>query len=329
MNINYVDKEVQLKLCNLFLIPKKKTFIDILLKRESINEEQIYQIDKYLTSLFKQMGYEKDIEISNYDDKKINGELKDTNITFQMSISENNRFTIDTIEKDDTNYYYNYYYIYFVNTTYDEKKYRNIKLNKYKSIHKSLIKTTIKFDLNEEDNYFIMIKRKENVLDCSMYYSNKITLKKECLDDYFNKLEPGKSIFQIYNDIIKLTDLTIEELNHFHICKKKNIRQNDNQEYISFNDGKLACLGAAKDGTGYDIRDGKYKIITKDTNSLNKYNIEFEENNAILTINNNKFLIPLDILTYSNSDFTNRIETYRIGSAIEKQLAMRKKDIPK
>ena len=121
MNINYVDKEVQLKLCNLFLIPKKKTFIDILLKRESINEEQIYQIDKYLTSLFKQMGYEKDIEISNYDDKKINGELKDTNITFQMSISENNRFTIDTIEKDDTNYYYNYYYIYFVNTTYDEK----------------------------------------------------------------------------------------------------------------------------------------------------------------------------------------------------------------
>ena len=96
-----------------------------------------------------------------------------------------------------------------------------------------------------------------------------------------------------------------------------------------FNDGKLACLGAAKDGTGYDIRDGKYKFITKDTNSLNKYNIEFKEDNAILTINNNKFLIPLDILTYSNSDFTNRIETYRIGNAIEKQLAMRKKDIPK
>ena len=45
-------------------------------------------------------------------------------------------------------------------------------------------------------------------------------------------------------------------------------------------------------------------------------------------MNNNKFLIPLDILTYSNSDFTNRIEPYRIGSAIEKQLAMRKKDIP-
>ena len=39
-------------------------------------------------------------------------------------------------------------------------------------------------------------------------------------------------------------------------------------------------------------------------------------------MNNNKFLIPLDILTYSNLDFT-----YRIGSAIEKQLAMRKKDI--
>ena len=33
MNINYVDKEVQLKLCNLFLIPKKKDIYRYLVKK--------------------------------------------------------------------------------------------------------------------------------------------------------------------------------------------------------------------------------------------------------------------------------------------------------
>ena len=71
-------------------------------------------------------------------------------------------------------------------------------------------------------------------------------------------------------------------------------------ERIEYKNGKLEFLGESKNGRGYNIHQGKMEIHIKGLNVNEKYEIDFDEDNAILTIGDNKYVLPLDILSYSD-----------------------------
>ena len=324
MKVYYANDELKKILCERFMIiskNKKKSLLDILTNKKSPNEKEVAELNKYLTSIISKIGYKQDIEITNSDDVFIYGRIKDSNVYFHIPVNFSSGFKITTIEEDDTNYDLNTYYICVGAATYNNKTYTYMAPKKISSERKRGNQTTYKHRIDDHQVYDSLVVRGEKSVDCLI---NGTVSNKELLDEYFVNLDINKDAIQIFKEISKLGDLKIEELMHISILITCN---NQVEECISFNDGKLVCLDYHKNGEGYYIHDGKIEIKKNKENRLYNYNIDYDEkDNAIITIGNNQYSIPLDILDYADDledpevEEANRI----IGKSLGKKMIERR-----
>lgn len=323
MKVNYANDELKKILCERFMIiskNKKKSLLDILTNKKSPNEKELAELNKYLTSIISKIGYKEDIEITNSDDVFIYGRIKDSNVFFHIPVNFSSGFKITTIEEDDTNYDLNTYYICVGTSTYNNKTYTYMAPKKISSERKRGNQTTYKDRIDDHQVYDSLVVRGEKSVDCLI---NGTLSNKEFLDEYFANLDINKDVFQIFNDISKIADLKVEDLEHFSIII---IYKDQPQEIISFNDGKLVCLEYYKNREGYSIHDGKIEIKKNKENGLYNYNIDFDEDNAIITIGNNQYSIPLDILDYADDlEYPEVEEANReIGKTLGKKIIERR-----
>ncbi len=323
MKVNYAKEELKKILCERFMIiskNKKKSLLDILTNKKSPNEKEVAELNKYLTSIISKIGYEQDIEITNSDDVFIYGRIKDSNVFFHIPVNFSSGFKITTIEGDEINSDLNTYYICVGTVTYNNKIYTYMTPKKTNSERKRGDQTTYKDSIDDHQVYDSLVVRGEKSVDCLI---NGTVSNKEFLDEYFVNLDINKDVFQIFNEISELGDLKIEELKHFSILITYN---NQNEECISFNDGKLVCLEYYKNREGYRIHDGKIDIKKNKENGLHNYNIDFDEDNAIITIGKNQYSIPLDILDYADVLEYPEVEeaNRKIGKSLGKKMIERR-----
>ena len=324
MKVNYANDELKKILCERFMIiskNKKKSLLDILTNKKSPNEKEVAELNKYLTSIISKIGYKEDIEITNSDDVYVYGRLKDSNVFFHIPVNFSSGFKITTIEEDDTNYDLNTYYICVGAATYNNKTYTYMAPKKISSEQKRGNQTTYKHRIDDHQVYDSLVVRGEKSIDCLI---NGTVSNKEFLDEYFVNLDINKDAIQIFKEISKLGGLKIEELMHVSILITY---KNQVEECISFNDGKLVCLDYHKNGEGYYIHDGKIEIKKIKENGLYNYNIDYDDkDNAIITIGNNQYSIPLDILDYADDlDYHEVEEANReIGKSLGKKIIERR-----
>ena len=323
MKVNYANDELKKILCERFMIiskNKKKSLLDILTNKKSPNEKEVAELNKYLTSIISKIGYKEDIEITNSDDVYVYGRIKDSNVYFHIPVNFSSGFKITTIEEDDTNYDLNTYYICVGAATYNNKTYTYMAPKKISSERKRGNQTTYKHRIDDHQVYDSLVVRGEKSIDCLI---NGTVSNKEFLDEYFVNLDINKDAIQIFKEISELGDLKIEELMHISILITNN---NQVEECISFNDGKLVCLEYYKNREGYSIHDGKIEIKKNKENGLYNYNIDFDEDNAIITIGNNQYSIPLDILDYADDLEYHEVEeaNRKIGKSLGKKMIERR-----
>ena len=323
MKVNYAKEELKKILCERFMIiskNKKRSLLDILTNKKSPNEKEVAELNKYLTSIISKIGYEQDIEITNSDDIFIYGRIKDSNVFFHIPVNFSSGFKITTIEGDEINSDLNTYYICVGTVTYNNKIYTYMTPKKNNSERKRGDQTTYKNSIDDHQVYDSLVVRGEKSVDCLI---NGTVSNKEFLDEYFVNLDINKDVFQIFNEISEIGDLKIEELMHISILITY---KNQVEECISFNDGKLVSLGYHKNGEGYFIHDGKIEIKKNKENGLYNYNIDFDEDNAIITIGNNQYSIPLDILDYADVlEYPETEEANRkIGKSLSKKMIERR-----
>ena len=323
MKVNYANDELKKILCERFMIiskNKKKSLLDILTNKKSPNEKEVAELNKYLTSIISKIGYEQDIEITNSDDVFIYGRIKDSNVFFHIPVNYSSDFKITTIEEDDTNYDLNTYYICVGTSTYNNKTSTYMTPKKINSERKRGDQTTYKNSIDDHQVYDSLVVRGEKSVDCLI---NGTVSNKDFLDEYFVNLDINKDVIQIFKEISELGDFKVEDLEHISILITY---KNQVEECISFNDGKLVCLEYYKNREGYSIHDGKIEIKKNKENGLYNYNIDFDEDNAIITIGNNQYSIPLDILDYVDVLEYPEVEeaNRKIGKSLGKKMIERR-----
>ena len=295
---------------------KKKSLLDILTKKKSPNEKEVAELNEYLTSIIFKIGYKEDIEIIDSDNDNVYGRIKDNNMHFHIPINPSSSFEITTIEGDDTNSNSNNYYICVGNKTINNNRVRFMFPRKTSSQNKRGNQITYKYNINEYQVYDSLVLRGKKSVSCHIKgpISNE-----ELLDKYFCNLDINKSVLQIFNEISSTADYRVDKLQHFSILIQYN---RETQECISFNDGKLVSLYYNKNDEGYFINNGKIDIYTNEDNELDICNIDFDEDNAIITIGNNKYPIPLNILDYlekieySETEEVNRVIRKFLGKKL-------------
>ena len=293
MIIKYANDKIKALLCKQFLIIKyneKKSFLDYFIKKELINKEKQEELDNYLIDLFTKMGYEHDIELTDYDNKYVYGKIDDTIITFNLF---NNKLT--TFEGNDTNYDKHEYLIRICYGNYGNKSFKRLNPQKYMSVYKRANQITRTMIDNKQYNTFnITVSKEKRILKFLMdgHYANE-----EKLIEYLINLDLNKNVKQIINDVLLVLGLTIEEIKFINIGY---ILQGVLTERIEYKNGELVFLGESKNGRGYSIHQGKMEIHINGLNVNEKYEIDFDEDKAIITIGNNQYSIPLDILDYAD-----------------------------
>ena len=304
MTIKYANDEIKVLLCKEFLIIKyneKKSFLDYFIKKELINKVQQEELDSYLIDLFTKMGYEHDIELTDYDNKHVYGKIDDTIITFNLF---NNKLT--TFEGNDTNYDKHEYLIRICYGSFGNKSFKSLYPQKQDSEHKRANQITRTMIDNKQYNTFnitVSNQDQEKILKFLMegHYANE-----EELIEYLINLDLNKNVKQIINDVLLILGLTIEEIEFINIGY---ILQGVLTERIEYKNGKLVFLGESKNHRGFNIYQGKIEININELNAKGKYGIDFDDENAILTIDENKFLIPLDLLACSGlMNYSTRLE---------------------
>ena len=322
MTIKYANDEIKVLLCKEFLIIKyneKKSFLDYFIKKELINKEQQEELDSYLIDLFTKMGYEHDIELTDYDNKYVYGKIDDTIITFNLF---NNKLT--TFEGNDTNYDKHEYLIRICYGNFGNKSFKRLHPQKQNSEHKRANQITRTMIDNKQYNTFnITVSKEKKILKFLMdgHYANE-----EKLIEYLINLDLNKNVKQIINDVLLILGLTIEEIEFINIGY---ILQGVLTERIEYKNGKLVFLGESKNHKGYNIYQGKMEILINGLNVNEKYEIDFDDENAILTIAENKFLIPLDLLACSGLMNSTKEEkaSEDLGNVNDKLLRKRREDI--
>lgn len=322
MTIKYANDEIKVLLCKEFLIIKdngKKSFLDYFIKKEEITEKQKEQLNNCLIDLFTKIGYEHDIELTDYDNKYVYGKIDDTIITFNLF---NNKLT--TFEGNDTNYDKHEYLIRICYGNYGNKSFKRLNPQKYMSVYKRANQITRTMIDNKQYNTFnITVSNQKRILKFLMdgHYANE-----EKLIEYLINLDLNKNVKQIINDVLLVLGLTIEEIKFINIGY---ILQGVLTERIEYKNGELVFLGESKNGRGYSIHQGKMEIHINGLNVNEKYEIDFDDENAILTIAENKFLIPLDLLACSGLMNSTKEEkaSEDLGNVNDKLLRKRREDI--
>ena len=322
MIIKYANDKIKALLCKQFLIIKyneKKSFLDYFIKKELINKEQQEELDNYLIDLFIKMGYEHDIELTDYDNKYVYGKIDDTIINFDLF---NNKLT--TFEGNDTNYDKHEYLIRICYGNFGNKSFKRLNPQKYMSEYKRANQITRTMIDNKQYNTFnITVSKEKRILKFLMdgHYANE-----EKLIEYLINLDLNKNVKEIINDVLLVLGLTIEEIKFINIGY---ILQGVLTERIEYKNGKLEFLGESKNGRGFNIYQGKIEININELNAKEKYGIDFDDENAILTIDENKFLIPLDLLACSGLMNSTKEEkaSEDLGNVNDKLLRKRREDI--
>lgn len=322
MTIKYANDEIKVLLCKEFLIIKyneKKSFLDYFIKKELINKEQQEELDSYLIDLFTKMGYEHDIELTDYDNKYVYGKIDDTIITFNLF---NNKLT--TFEGNDTNYDKHEYLIRICYGSIGNKSFKRLYPQKQNSEHKRANQITRTMIDNKQYNTFnITVSKEKKILKFLMegHYANE----KELIE-YLINLDLNKNVKEIINDVLLILGLTIEEIQFINIGY---ILQGILTERIEYKNGELEFLGESKNHKGFNIAHGKFEIHINELNAKEKYEIDFDDENAILTLGENKFLIPLDLLACSGLMNSTQEEkaSEDLGNVNDKLLRKRREDI--
>ena len=307
MTIKYANDEIKVLLCKEFSIIKnneKKSFLDYFIKKEEITEKQKEQLNNCLIDLFTKIGYENDIELTNYDNNYVYGRIDKTNITFKMTINDKYNHKLTSIEGNDTNYDKHQYYLEIGDGSVGNKPFKSLHLQKQDSEHKRANQITRTMIDNEQYNTFnITVSKEKKILKFLMegHYANE-----EKLIEYLINLDLNKNVKEIINDVLLVLGLTIEEIEFINIGY---ILQGVLTERIEYKNGKLVFLGESKNHRGFNIYQGKIEININELNAKEKYGIDFDDENAILTIDENKFLIPLDLLACSGlMNYSTRLE---------------------
>ena len=177
---------------------------------------------------------------------------------------------------------------------------------------------------NEQYNTFnITVSKEKKILKFLMegHYANE-----EKLIEYLINLDLNKNVKEIINDVLLVLGLTIEEIEFINIGY---ILQGVLTERIEYKNGKLVFLGESKNHRGFNIYQGKIEININELNAKEKYGIDFDDENAILTIDENKFLIPLDLLACSGLMNSTKEEkaSEDLGNVNDKLLRKKREDI--
>lgn len=329
MIIKYANDKIKALLCKEYLIIKdngKKSFLEYFIKKELINKVQQEELDSYLIDLFYKIGYEHNIELTNYDDNNVYGKIDDTNITFKIPINEKYSHRLITFEGNDTNYDKHEYIIEIGGGSVGNLPFKSLNPQKYMSEYKRANQITRTMIDNKQYNTFnitVSNKEQEKILKFLMegHYANE-----EELIEYLINLDLNKNVKQIINDVLLILGLTIEEIKFINIGY---ILQGVLTERIEYKNGELVFLGEGKNHKGFNIYQGKIEININELNAKGKYKIDFDDENAILTIDENKFLIPLDLLACSGLMNSTSIEkaSEEFGNDNDKLLRKRREDI--
>lgn len=329
MIIKYANDEIKALLCKEYLIIKdngKKSFLEYFIKKELINKVQQEELDSYLIDLFYKIGYEHNIELTNYDDNNVYGKIDDTNITFKIPINEKYSHRLITFEGNDTNYDKHEYIIEIGGGSVGNLPFKSLNPQKYMSEHKRANQITRTMIDNKQYNTFnITVSNKDQEKILKFLMEGHYAIEEELIE-YLINLDLNKNVKQIINDVLLILGLTIEEIKFINIGY---ILQGVLTERIEYKNGELVFLGESKNHKGFNIYQGKIEININELNAKGKYKIDFDDENAILTIDENKFLIPLDLLACSGLMNSTSIEkaSEEFGNDNDKLLRKRREDI--
>ena len=187
MTIKYANDEIKVLLCKEFLIIKdngKKSFLDYFIKKEEITEKQKEQLNNCLIDLFTKIGYENDIELTNYDNNYVYGRIDKTKITFKMTINDKYNHKLTSIEGNDTNYDKHQYYLEIGDGSVGNKPFKSLHLQKQNSEHKRANQITRTMIDNKQYNTFNITVSKEkkftlNLCKCLMILKHKVGLQQK------------------------------------------------------------------------------------------------------------------------------------------------------
>lgn len=329
MKIYYLDDNVKPKLCKLFMIEEPVKSYILFKITMPYGKNEFDKLNSYLEKIFSSIGCNEDVLFTESDDCYAYGKIGKDNRSFRISLNKsfrlNEKYNISlrTERKMDDSIDTHAYLIQAYTVTRSGVSFAGVSIKEIWQEHRDKKQTIMRYSMEENGKYAVDIEKDNYKLNCCLYNSPEISNSERKLENYFFNFDSNKGLFQIFSDVLQLTGLTIEELNHINVRIQRDgaNRYYQNEEYIAYNEGKLACLGARKDGNGYHIEDRRIRIESA-SDDPDTFDIDFDSDNAIFKMGKEMFTIPLDILKTTDIDYYTdpAMANHRFGKAISKRI---------